>query len=399
MTLSTETSEVFTTNTQSHIINCNYTGIPVASVNVLKVAGHIPYLAQWKETQAYHPLFSLSHSALLNYSKSLWAHICSLSAEDSVGPKAEKSETLLRVATLALLHHLADVEQTTVWMPSLQAVSTNWKSLLELSYWKLNLESVRFKFPKLRISKFNNGISLSAFIEDCWACKKEYDSHKKTLSEEAAAKAAEDALLSIRGEIAGKAPKSKRMLWKWFVAHMPSRYSKDLDGWMFEIWDAETESEISEFTMADIDLFEEIFLCEVPTGSSISHAFLERISNKRKVLENKFHTFEILVPESIAEQKEAGTIATEEPKLADFPSKVQFIIAHAKWKLAHTDLNKHRDLEITRQQTRTVTASHIPDITEFLTSREEATADTDTEDLGIDTSSAHDNDVTGTFEE
>ena len=135
---------------------------------------------------------------------------------------------------------------------------------------------------------------------------------------------------------------------------------------MWELFDAETEQEISEFTIADIDLFEEIVLCEIPTGSSVSHAFLERLQNKRKVLTNRFQTFEILVPKLIQEQKASGDIGAQEPVSSDFPNRAKFLVAHAKWKLAHSDLNKYRKAAENKQGSVTVEASFRPDISQFL---------------------------------
>lgn len=355
-----------TPNSQIHPIICTRTGVTVASISVLRVAGHVPYLSQWKHTQALHPLFSLQPTELLNFSKSVWAYFCNLSPEQEATPAVtDKQEMLLRISALAMLHHLAEVEQSTVWIPTLQEVYTNWTSLLQLSYWKNYLESNRFKFPDLRISRNNKGIDLTAYMQDCWAVKKAYETRVREAEEIEKIKAAELTLKAIKDEVGGKTPRSKKLLWRWFIAHVPSRYERDIEGWMWELFDAETESEISEFTIADIDLFEEIFLCEVPTGSSISSVFLSRIQQKRKLLETKFKTFEILIPESIAAGVADGSIGEAEPVATDFPKRVHFIIAHAKWKLAHTDTSKHLNAAKARQETVTVSPTHVPDFAAY----------------------------------
>jgi hypothetical protein len=187
--------------------------------------------------------------------------------------------------------------------------------------------------------------------------------------------------------VAGKTPRSKKLLWRWFLAHIPARYAADTEGWMWTLFDAEKEDEISQFTMGDIDLFEEIFLCEIPTGSAISNAFLERLRHKRSILEAKFDTFEILVPNSIAEGAADGSISVEEPKLSDFPSKVLWMVAHAKWRLAHTDITKHRDAAIKKQQTVTVNPTFVPNIEDVLGRHPEETDDLD----GLDITTSNDN--------
>lgn len=364
------------TEHQSHTLTCRYTGTVVASINCIKVAGHVPYLSHWKEQQAIHPLFSLELKPLLKFAAHAWAHFCSLTPEEAANTKQiARQEQILQITALAILHKISDIQQTTVWVPSIVSVSNNWNSLIPLAHWKNLLDSKRFKFPVLRISKNNvastehrasadstsqAAIDLTSYLTTCWEAKKDYESRIKEAAEAEKARAADEALIEIRNDLQRKAPRSKKLLWRWFSAHLPSRYSRDMEGWMWDLFDAETEAEVCEFTMADIDLFEEIILCEIPTGSSVSHAFLDRLSHKRKLLETRFNTFEILIPEAVAAEKEAGTIAAEEPVLTAFPNKTAFLIAHAKWKLANTDTNKHRRAAAEKQAQVTVSASHIP---------------------------------------
>jgi hypothetical protein len=383
---------------QTHPVICTRTGIVVASLSVLKVAGHVPYLSQWKHTQALHPLFSLEPTALLSFARNTWHNFCTISQEEAADPVlTAKQEMLLRVTALAILHQMSEVEQTTVWVPTLQEVYINWTSLLQLSYWKNYLESKRFHFPDVRISKNNEGIDLTGYIQDCWAIKKSYETKVIEAVELEKIKSAETALKALRDEVGGKTPRSKKLLWRWFLAHIPSRYARDTEGWMWELFDAETEAEISEFTIADIDLFEEIFLCEIPTGSSISAAFLDRIAHKREMLESKFQTFEILVPDSIAAGKADGSISAIMPVASQFESRAKFLVATARWKLAHTDQTKHRDAATKLQSTVTVNPIFVPDIGAFLPSREED----EEEDLGplFDISTKGDEPITGENEE
>lgn len=374
----TESSQQPLQSSQTHILTCQYSGLTIASIHLIKVAGHVPYLAQWKHTQAFHPLFSLDPGALLKFARNAWNNFCSLTPEEATNAAlTEKQEKILQVTALAILHQIADVRQDTPWLPSIQEVSSCWSSLLQLAHWKNYLESARFRFPSIRISKFNKGIELQAYLQSCWAVKKDYESKVREAVEEEKLRAAEAALVALRNDLVTKAPKSKKLLWRWFLAHIPSRYSRDTEGWMWELFDAETESEISEFTVADIDLFEEIVLCEIPTGSSVSHAFLERLAHKRKILTNRFHTFEILIPKIIETGKADGSIAEKEPVATDFANRAKFLVAHAKWKLAHSDLNKHRRAAETMQEKVTVNPSYRPDISQFLAASEE-----DDDDLG-----------------
>lgn len=347
---------------QTHPLVCQYTGLTLGRIELITVAGHVPFLSQWKNTQVIHPLFSLDLGGLLSFAKNSWNNFCSLSPEEAANAQlTERQEKILQVTALAILHNIADVQQTTQWLPTIQEVSSGWSSLIQLAYWKSYLESNRFRFPALRISKFNKGIELQPYLQNCWKVKKDYESKVREAVELEKLESAERALVALRNDLVTKAPKSKKLLWRWFLAHIPQRYARDTEGWMWDLFDAETESEIQEFTIADIDLFEEIVLCEVPTGSSVSHAFLERLAHKRKVLTNRFQTFEILVPDMVQREKASGAIGVNEPKLTEYPSKVAWMVAHAKWRLAHTDTEKHRREAQAVQDTVSVKASHVPD--------------------------------------
>jgi hypothetical protein len=375
---------------------CSYTGLTIGGLTVTTVAGHMPLLGQWKDTMVAHPLFSLEHGALLKFSRNCWHHFCSLSPDEAANQTlTEKQELLLRVATLALLHKLTDVYQSTPWLPSIVEVNNNWQSILTISYWKNYLESKRFQFPALRISKHSPSPDLYSFLQACWDVKKDYESKVREKEEQEKAAAAEAALVGIRNELAGKSPRSKKLLWRWFLAHMPSKYARDTDGWMWDLFDAETETEISEFTTADIDLFEEIVLSEIPTGSSVSHAFLERIEQKRKLRAAKFELYEIVIPQNIQTGVADGTISMVEPKLSDFPSKTKFLIAQAKWKLATADGSKTREAkqkELEADRKVTVKHTYFPGLDIGSDALDDDPLPVEPKDVGIDTSDLQDDD-------
>jgi len=366
---------------------CARTGLVIGSLNVIKVAGHAPYLRRWNDVQAFHPLFGLEFGALLNFSRSTWSYFCSMSQEQAANESfTNKQERLLQVASLALMYQIADIEQSIPWLPTINEVAHGWHSLLQLAGWKLHLDSQRFRFPSLRISKDNGGIELQAFLHDCWECKKGYETRVRESVELEKLKRGEAALIAIKNELAGKSPRSKKLLWRWFIAHMPSRYAADTEGWMWTIYDAETVEELrvkgKEFTLADIDLFEQIVLCEIPIGTSISHAFLERIAQRRKLLEEKFHTFEIIIPQMIADGVADGSITAEAPTLASCGgNRIKFLVAQAKWKLSQTK-QPSAAIATLRQEKLTVKPSHIPKL--------EIGLDADEPDLELD-------DTTGLF--
>lgn len=388
-------------------LTCQFTGISCGNLTLATTAGYLPLLSQWKQQQVLHPVFSLEPLPLLNFSKNAWIRFCGFSQEEAEDAAlTSKQEQILQVATLALLHQLTEVRQDVPWLPSFLDVQNNWQSLISLSYWKAYLDSQRFKFPQLRISKLEKDINLKAFLQTCWDKKKSYESSVNTLIEEAAQNTAEKALANIRDELAGKRPRSQKLLWRWFLANLPSRYSRDADGWMWDLFTASGDA-VSEFTMADIDLFEEIFLTECPTGSSVSYAFLEILRSKRKLLETHFEAFEILVPMELQADAAEGLIPVAEPKLQDFEKKVQWMVAHAKWRLTHgsVNANKHRTAAIDKQQHVTVSPSFIPNL-DTGRSRDFETAELETAEDEIDfvapdsvAASRGDDAVTGEYEE
>ena len=384
---------------------CKRSGITVGSISVATVAGHMPMIGQWKETMVLHPLFSLAPVALLHFARNSWFRFCSFSIEEGQDEQlTAKQEQTLRVAALAMLHHLANVRQDIPWLPNWAEVSAHWSSLMALSYWKAALDSERFRFPAIHISKLEPTLELKSYLQACWQVKKDYETRVSERIELERLRATETAMIALRDEIAGARPTSSRQLWRWFLAHLPKRYEADSEGWMRTLFFAKGD-EVRKFTLADVDLFEEIFLCEVPTGSSISHAFSEVLASKRKVLEEHVETFEIIIPQAIADAKAAGEISAVEPRREDYPSKVAYMIAHAKWRLAHTDVNKAANRVAAAQSRVTVKPSYVPQLTIYEQDEAEETVLTKEEaglDAGVDSSveeSTHDTDDGGTYEE
>jgi hypothetical protein len=337
-------------------LTCSRTGLTIGSLNIATVAGHMPMIGQWKDTMVLHPLFSLAPTALLHFSKNAWFRYCAFTQEEAASERlVDKQEELLRVAALAMMYHMTEIRQDIPWLPSFADVGANWSSLMALSYWKNYLDSSRFRFPHIHIGKLETP-ELRSYLQACWNVKKAYENNVNEKIEIEKLKAAEAAQIALRDMLAGARPTSVRQLWRWFLANMPSRYKKDLEGWMAEIFFSKGE-EIRRFTIRDIDLLEEYFLCECPTGTAVSHAFSEVLASKRAYLQQHFETFEIILPVAVQAAKDAGTISAIMPKREDYPSKVGYAIALAKWKLAHTDLQSNMNAALAKQKQQTVVTS------------------------------------------
>jgi hypothetical protein len=340
-------------------LTCSRTGITIGSLNLATIAGHMPMIGQWRDSMILHPLFSLQPTALLHFARNTWFRYCNFTIDEGASERlVDKQEQMLQAAALAIIYNLTEVRQDIPWLPPFKDVAAHWPSLMAISYWKNYLDSERFKFPHLHISKMEQP-ELKEYLQICWNVKKAYESNVNEKIEAEKLRQAEIATIALRDMLAGARPTSNRQLWRWFCAQLPKRYKKDLDTWMPEIFFAKGE-EIRQFTVRDIDMLEEIFLCECPTGSSISHAFSEILDSKRKYLQQHFEAFEIIIPKEIVTAKAAGEIPVAEPRLEDFPNKVQWMVARAKWKLAHTDLTKHMNAAMARQESLTVRPSYIP---------------------------------------
>lgn len=341
---------------------CSRSGITVGSFTTINIAGHMPLLGQWKDTQVLHPLFSLESVALLQFARNTYLRFCALTEEETVDSAVTlKQEQTLRVCALGMLHNLTTVRQDVPWMPDWKDVADNWTSLMTICYWRAYLDSDRFKFPPVRISKLEKGIDLRSYLQLCWDKKKEYEAGVATRQEEAQARIAERAMVNIRDAMVGMKPLSIKILWRWFELNISDRYAKDVATWMWELFTA-TDKTIREFTVRDIELFEEIFLSECPTGSSISHAFLEVLRGKHKLLTDHFKTYEILVPQVLQDELDSGELLASgpEPKLQDYASRTLWFIAKSKWQLMQPKMQKHREAEAQRQRETTVTPSFVP---------------------------------------
>ena len=348
---------------------CPRTDITVGALTTINVAGHMPLLGDWRETQVLHPIFSLQPVALLQFARNTWLRFCALTTEESIDPAVSAAqEKMLCIATLAMLHHLTDVRQDIPWIPAWKDVSDNWTSLMAISYWKAYLDSERFKFPQLRISKLEKDVDLKHFLQICWQRKKEYENKINTLTIEQAERdklaLAESSMVKQRDAVAGKRPLSIKLLWRWFEQNMPKRYAKDMDvptGWMWEIFTADSKS-ILEYTVRDVEMFEEIVVSECPTGSTISHAFLEIIRSKHELLTAHFNTYEIIIPDSIAAAVAGGEIEPNKPApvITDYPTRMAWFKAKCQWDLAQVGANKHQKAEAARQETVTVNPSFTP---------------------------------------
>lgn len=316
-----------------HPFYCNRTGVPLGHIDLSLCAGHVPYMSHWNEMIAYHPLFSLTPNKLIDYMMGEWNRL----AKEIINEQAsDKEELLLRVGFTALLHNLGSIRRdgNAVGLPEMATVQSNLASLLALSTWKNLLDSKRFSFPELHISRLNDNSTLSNihdYLNACWDQKKAYELGINDVQEQERARIAEKAVIAIRNSF--YKPVSKKLLWTWVYAQLPPKWKGD--AWLATIF-LSPASAISEWEPEEIDLFDDIIQSSIPMGSTVSFAVRERLAEIQKISADHHEAFTIEEDGlQFIEQLRVELTAAEEPKQEDFKNKAEFFVARAKWQLAH----------------------------------------------------------------
>jgi len=344
----------FLPETKSYTIYCKRTGVAIATMELLQQAGKLPYLANWHETQAYHPLFSLSQNQLLAWTRKNW----NILFKSTIDHTSEIERQQFCIAFMAILHSLRCIDQTVPALPAFHTVQANMQRLLELAYWYNFLDSKRFKFPMLRISRVNANAALtdiSAYLDICGSVRHDYETSKDGRAEEAKLESARKAELSVRrGHVRAV---SKRALWNWFLSSMLDHNSKkyELQEWKewkedsAKLWFA-SESTQLQYSLDDVESIEEVFLTSCTLGTTVSHAFKTELNRIRNNINSHLKIFDIDWSATARQSGEDGNIQRvlpdgtivhsappepgDEPKISDFYNRVDYIRAHAKWKVA-----------------------------------------------------------------
>ena len=333
----------------SHRIFCQRSGLQIGTLELVATAGTLPYLTQWKEGVACHPVFAMDHAKLLEFARSEWQRLAQRAIDSEI---SDGDSNILRVSYLAMLHSLESVQQEQPGLPSLSVVQGSIEGLFNLAAWKFFLESKRFKFPTLKISKANKNLDFSNvtdYLATCFKVKEDYETKVTESVEKAKIEAAERALAAIRSEWV--TPASKKMLFQWVRAHLPEKYHADGQGWLGTLF-LGNEKAIVEFEKEDIALFEEILLSSCPAGNSIFKAVRERIEAVKTLWEQHHEAWEIdLGDDDYADpvarllvngQKQAVPDPGPEPQLNNFSTRGQYLQAHARWQIASAKFNKDK---------------------------------------------------------
>lgn len=321
----------------THKIFCKLTGLQIGSLDLLTEAGKTPYIKAWESTIVEHPIFSLSIPQRLAFARAEWRRLAKASRD---GDTTEREDTILRVSFLAVLHALGNIKQDVPALPDLSIVQTHMSQLFALAYWKMYLDSPRFKFPAYRICRANSNIgfqNIGAYLDLCFEVKDDYEECIESAGEELKLQEAEDALAKLRSNWA--IPVANKDLWKWVRAYLPAKYEADAQGWMATIFLGK-EKAILQFEKSEILLLQDIIVSECPPGTGMMHAVSARLNEIEKIYtDNKeaftvdFEDFDLDTPMQQARAASSAPLSTEAPKEKDFAKKVDFIRAQALWYL------------------------------------------------------------------
>jgi hypothetical protein len=321
-----------------HKLRCKYSNLVIGTLEVQTTAGAIPYLSYWNECIQYHSVFSLPPKRLFDFARDEWKR---LATKDIEGEISQAESEILCVTYLAMLHTLDCIKQDFPCLPPLAVVQSTISKLLHLAYWKWKLESERFKFPTLHISKYNhnsNFENINDYLELCFSIRTEYEKNVREVSERAKLKAIEDAMIALNDTWI--TPTSKRVLWQWVRTHLPSEYASDAQGWLSTLFLGGSAA-IIDFDKEDIDLAEEIITASCPIGTGVMHAVRQRLKSIRGVWEQHHESFSIELDEFAEDrnlyvngEKVIAPHPGPQPVLSAFKSKAGWIIANAKWEIA-----------------------------------------------------------------
>jgi hypothetical protein len=321
-----------TTSTLSYRIHCKYSGVQIATLEYATVAGHMPYLSHWDNMTALHPVFSLSTSKLLAFSRAEWNRLARAAVNDET---TDAETTMLQVCYLAVLHSLGSIKQEASALPPLYVVQSTINTLFDLAYWHHNLASQRFKFPEYKLNSLNANTkfeSIRYYLDACIDVRADYEAGVSDLVEKEKIRIAEATLISLRNSWI--VPTSNKQLWNWVHANLPERYKGDI--WMQAIF-CGTEKTVLSYDKDEIELMTEIIEGECPAGSGIMHAVRVRLEAITAMWTEHKEAFTVDFTEYLPAD-ETDTILMQAfpqqpPQEKDFLSKVAYIKARAKYYL------------------------------------------------------------------
>lgn len=332
-----------TANVIRYPLLCQRSGVQVAQVDFITTAGVVPYMQFWHDHIVYHPVFAMEPAKLLEFARSEWDRAAKLGVDEISEADAE----MLRLCFLSLLHSLGSIRQEVPALPALKIVQSHMQHLFRLASWKFWLESKRFVFPTLSLSRLNDNLEftyIGDYLNICDDARQDYEDGVNDAVEQE--KIAQTARAIAALNSSWVTPVSKKLLWGWVRSHLPEKYQPDAIGWLGTLFLGGKQAVLS-FEREDIDLGEEIIISSMPAGTGVMGAVRARLEDIRSQWEAHYEAWEIIEDDPAERVLVNGERTLEpdpgpEPVLESFVSRGHWLQAAAKWRLAKARWDKEQ---------------------------------------------------------
>lgn len=297
-----------------------------------------PMVAAWNDTILVHPVLALSPVRAL-------AHLRTCNERISYSESDDDSEELvtanpadfeaLQLAYLSCLQTFCNFNLSVPGLPPLREVLETTNRLESIAGAVL-----RFKLnPANCFPRVNYNPRDASLIDLLKLCQTKILVATRRIEEiaeeeEQLAQLRESAVTSIRRP----SRISRKHIYNWMVSYFPESVDRPLIKKLYNL----QEPDICKYSRDDINYFRECFERYCPAGTPLQFE-LRKIADK---LESYYRDyFKTFVIESIDEessdepaelpaQTNSSYETCKEPQESDYPSRVQFIVAHAKWRMS-----------------------------------------------------------------
>jgi hypothetical protein len=368
------------TSLPSNIIYCPRSGLPLAKVEARCSHGW-PMINSMASTTSglLHPIYGIPLEKLLI---KLRDH---LAESESIAWCSLDSDQREIQLTMSAIMYAID----SIWLPPvlashlwnrLEASLPSWpvcvasgSRLLRLASWYHYATSKRLELPKYRICTDNKNLhweNLSAWLDDAFSVKTEWESGRDRLQQAEEVKTRTDALLTIKSEAVYKRIDLNKV-WRWVEVQMKedSRYGEGRRETFKTIF-MSADLSPEEWTLDDIEDVQLAILETCDAGNDIMFFIRTRLNSMRAVIQDFYSSFTLLTKVSSEgldaldmvsplEQKKTGEFFATfdrridsleslppEPKRESFATMAKFLQAQAQ----HRILKRRWDARKTEAQ-------------------------------------------------
>jgi hypothetical protein len=353
---------------------CSISGLEIGTIvlpsSKIGGAGKLTQIRDWKASQLLHPIFSLPIYTLLDRHTTAKIYNRDYSEED---------KSLLFVALINSTGALK-LDANCAGLPDWKVALRYMNPLVEIIKWWHYLDSKLFHFPSLRITPLTDwNTATRNWIYTCHECRLQWENGARKFARKDKAKLATKIVVKqLRAENLGVEVNLSN-LYSWATSEhslaqldkivwtlLPNSSTKT--SWpsgalMFIKGGKESsvrapktqelyfkdifcfaEKNLSNLKKEDIASLEDFIIGEFPLedmGSSLSFLVSQRIKELKNKIEKEEQTFQLFEPgdsvvalETVAALVHQVNGSTEPPKQEDFETKINWLMAKARWNLA-----------------------------------------------------------------